>query len=250
VNRITPPTRDGESSTYDIDPDSFKRGAPGVWYVSKGDKNAKLNLTLSFQNGQNAKLTAKGKFNIYKPSISSLVGSTNVQVVLDTSSGVYLKLGDLNGVKAMSWDLYVDLSLDFPGTLSYLQLINRDASWSLGYDFTGDYWLDNKDPYPAYGPYYVGQFESFDMGFGDDPGVKVTSANSHLSVKDSFETYVRFQPDGIGNIPITIGRVDWRWQGAAAKNNGAWALTSSGITGPDLDKGDDSFPEWLDVYQK
>jgi hypothetical protein len=89
---------------------------------------------------------------------------------------------------------------------------------------------------------------NLDMQFADGPSI-ADSFLFFVEKNDSFKTYVCFQPDDDGSIPVTIGRVDWGWYGEAYNTNGLWQLDrASAITGPALDSSDDSFPQWPNVF--
>jgi hypothetical protein len=66
-----------------------------------------------------------------------------------------------------------------------------------------------------------------------------------ITLTDTFETYLQFQPDG--GIPVTIGRIDWGWSCWAIENNGIWTWATP-TSGPTPDWNDDSFPVWTQVY--
>jgi hypothetical protein len=48
-------------------------------------------------------------------------------------------------------------------------------------------------------------------------------------------------PDG--DIPVTLGRIDWNWAATAVNPGTGWYIMSDGVDGPALHD-DDSFPLW------
>ena len=73
-------------------------------------------------------------------------------------------------------------------------------------------------------------------------GLDVTS-----EMTDAFQSYIRFRPDGVNSIAVTLGLVSWGWSGRADETGGQWTLTSSSTNGPSLTESS-AFPYWEKVY--
>jgi hypothetical protein len=243
---------------YEVDLGLKTNNPTSLWWYNGGQKMAGCNCSIYTLNGQQVgTLTPYGFASIYSPQITSLVPTNNVEVILDTNnlSDIYLGVGQNNasGIKDMEWDVHVNISTNFHGYGTYVQLINRNFSWNqlLGIPYSdstsGAYWLDTQYPYGASGPFYTGlTLTNGIWHFSDGPDIS-GSLHSYANCTDSFKTYVCFQPNGSGSIPVTIGRVDWGWQGDAALSSGVWSLTTNSIPTPTLHP-DDSFPQWQYVH--
>jgi hypothetical protein len=68
---------------------------------------------------------------------------------------------------------------------------------------------------------------------------------SFLKKNDQFQTYVQFQPNG--GIPVTIGLINWSWNGDVEQAGGVWGLSSSNIGMPQLSPSD-AFPVWTQIF--
>ena len=251
------------SVTYDANPGALQGPSTHCWYVdglSNGSVWARGRLY--FSNGQNVSAAAIGIISIYKSSITSFVPTNNIHVVLTNNiPNVFLGLGDINGNGAMDWDLTVSLNTSFIGQLSYVQLIDRYWTWDTPppllwtpithASITGTYWLDNNVPYAIPGTIDMGTYytppSQIMMHFTDGPQLDETFY-SFADFTDRFKTYVRFQPDTPGSIPVTIGRVDWGWHGRGTLAGSAWFLQVQSITQPILNTNDNSFPIWQHTF--
>jgi hypothetical protein len=251
-DRFNPVAPDG-SADPTINAALLTQQTTPVWWFSGGNKPIWCKATVTLPNGQTATIVGEGNVSVYTPTITSLVPATNTEVILDTNnlSDIYLGVGQNNtsGINDMEWHLYVNISTNFHGHGTYVQLINRNFSWNqlLGLPYSdstsGAYWLDTQYPYGASGPFDTGHtLTNEDWNFSDGPNI-IGPLHSYANCTDSFKTYVCFQPTGSGSIPVTIGRVDWGWQGNAVLSGGVWSLTTNNIVTPTLHT-DNSFPQW------
>jgi len=228
------------------------------WYVNGPGGAVNVGASMLMPNGHSVSIAALGQFAIYRPQLTSLVPSTNIAIVLETnnSPNIYMGVGgSMNQKGGMQWNLYVSVNTNFQGQATYVQLLNQSYSWDEPYLLTGithydttdnEYWLDNTYPYLAAGPFPVaGAAINLNWNFGDSPDIS-GPLYSFADCIDIFKTYVCFQPNG--GIPVTIGRVDWAWNGMTVLSNGIWSLTISNIVMPTLDGADDTFPQWPWVY--
>ena len=138
------------SVNYDIDGDLLRVAEPYAWWYSAGNKNAYLNETLHFSNGQSATVSASGQFNMFKPKatmVNAHVHGTPT-VIWERQWGTSLsaaaiQLGVQGGTNCMAYDLQVTSS-DFPGEAKITQLCTINSS-GLGGSCSGC--LDGSDPY-------------------------------------------------------------------------------------------------------
>jgi hypothetical protein len=168
---------------------------------------------------------------------------------------IYLGLGTELGPGNMSFDLYAHDNTNYMGALFYVNLINRSQSHdvtvpnSVSDTTGGNYWLDNVYPYRNkkwdMSVFHPPIPNPLDINFNDGPYFS-GYCYSYVQMTDAFKTYLCFQPELSNSIPITIGSVDWGWNGKAQWQNNWWYLTSQGTSPPSLDV-DDSFPTWSSV---
>jgi hypothetical protein len=241
-------------TTYVRNDDLLTNSAIQCWYVNLPGGACSVGETLQFANGQYVSIAAAGSFTVYRPQISSLVVSGSPAVCFDTNADpgwVYIGVSTnySSDLHEMEWDLYVDVDLiDYPGKLSYLQLIDTSSEWTFGSDGTdGYFYLDNSTSFGGEDEMDAYDDMSSDLKYWDCPGIEVSSTlNSSLQRNDGFWTYVQFQPSG--GIPVTIGRVWWSWYGTTEKTSGVWSLTSSFLENPPTYDTSDGFPTWEQIY--
>jgi hypothetical protein len=221
------------------------------WYVNKPGGTVSVGMSLLFANGQTVGLAAAGHFTIVKPSIVGYGPLTNaIQASFHTNNGVSTECNLICYTQ-------VQPPQPFSGTLTYVQLVNRYATysapdpvlgicWSKSPDSTGGaYWLDNNCPYPDDPPSQSVSWNQSSAPFfyhKDSPDYE-GFCNS-ISVNDKFQAYLQFQPSA--GIPVTIQRIDWGWTCNATECSGIWTWNLS-TNGPTWNN-DDSFPVWPDVY--
>ncbi len=224
------------------------------WYVDQLNVGtASIGMNLHFSNGQFVSIAADGKFSVFKPQILGHTQVSSGTVELNTNDLSNIRLGMLYaGSDYIHWTAEVEMEPNFPGTLSYVQLTDFEASYDIGLycvskgDTTGgQYWLDNTanasdihDPNQSIFSAIQG------IPFGDGPEID-GSFCTFAQLTPSFKTYLRFQPDG--GIPITLERTEWTEYGRTDLSGGTWSLTTHNVVGPQF-YNDDSFPVWLQVF--
>jgi len=237
------------SENYRINSSLLKNtNQTSCWFVNKPGDHVSVGLNLKFSNGQTASVAARGDLTVYRPKITNLVVSGNPIVGFGTDGGIFIGVSESYGSTRheMDWDLYVDVDLiDYPGTLSYLQLINDNESYNYNYlpihhSTSGEYWLDNSTTFGDSHQINYSDMMGADLTYGDAPGIQV-SANSYVQKTDNFLTYIQFQPSE--GISVTIGIIDWGWVGDAEKSGGFWSLATGFVSGPRRNN-DDTFPQW------
>jgi hypothetical protein len=268
-----------QNFTYDQDGDEIPYGSvnyrmnnsllvntnqtAGWFYNSTGGKeHVGVGLNLQFSNGQRISVAAKGDFMVVKPRIVGMAHSCT-GVGFSTNSNSTINVVNCDN---MDFTILVKRPNYFSGEAFYTQLINRDASWDVapeglpaGIDTTwGNFYLDTREQYQAPVQFNFlsssGQPSSpvHPVDLPDSPEVG-GNVNSYINCQDDFNTFLRFQPDGNGSIPVTIGIVYWGWHGNAHRyvNSGGqwldWSLISS-YYGPNLNVPEDRFPIWLNTY--
>lgn len=158
----------------------------------------------------------------------------------------------------MQWDVNINLSTNFGGTVFYTQLINRNWFWDQGPTIprskrTSGYALDNVEISPLGTHLKTPDLnrlpDQLPTTFGDGPAL-ADYLSSYADLSDSFQAYLRFQP--VGGIPVTIARVDWGWHGViegtriGLSSDKIWTLTTRDVT-PSTCTNDDSFPLWTET---
>ena len=111
-----------------------------------------------------------------------------------------------------------------------------------------EYWLDSNCPYAADIEKYLSWNDNPEnhVDHSDSPGLGSNLCSS-ISIEDHFKTYLQFQPNTSGRIPVTIGRVDWGWSCTAIEIDKIWSKVVFSY-GPDQDWSDNSFPYWSHIY--
>jgi hypothetical protein len=240
-------------TTYVRNDNLLTNTAVQCWYVNQPGGACSVRETLHFANGQSVNIAAAGGFTVYRPKIVGFYPSTSTAVVLDTSSDIYLGLGEKSGQgsKRMQWNMDVEAKPTYSGWITDLQLVDSwDTHDGIFDDNTpgDDFWLDGSIIYAGDDFWRVrdDSESTTTIHHSDTPSID-GNFTSLVEKTDSFWTYVQFQPDG--GIPITIGIVTWGWHGkATADDSGVWSLNIQDITPPFLYSDDDTFPEWSNIF--
>ncbi len=232
------------SVNYDIDLSLMNVTEPYVWYVSKGDKNAYVNVDLYFSNGQNVTINPSGKFSVFKPNVVMVDPHQNGTPTVIWEDPWYfpergaIQLGVPSLAQNMSYLLRV-ISSDFSGDAEIIQLCNIDASGLNGscsgcLDGGGAYTSTHvqKNPNPTGGANI--------LNLDDAP-----DANGYISLhmNDSFVDYVMFKPDGDG-IYVNIAKVLWSVNAHVSYPD---SDINQNVTGPTGPTDSDEFPRWTNT---
>jgi hypothetical protein len=225
------------------------------WFVNGQGGKASIGANLRFPNGHYASVAAIGKFAVVKPhEVDFDWDPITVQFhVMDDGTSDQVDA-------AVNWLTYIERPDHFTGTATYAQLIARDynynyicvgiLTWTHSFTTSGEYWLDKDYPYGVDTPVHFDLSENpvKHVDHGDSPGLDARCYfNTSVVITDHFKTYLQFQPDSAGSIPVTIGRIDWGWSCSALKTNGVWSWTPH-KDNPTPHWEDDSFPQWTNVY--
>jgi hypothetical protein len=215
---------------------SFQATWPG--FVSGGDLTATLFDTYAVQGPTN-------------PMLSST--TTSVLVAPDVISPPDWFIGFGNGFNGgsppgITFEFTASAPASPTGQYAGTQLINSNTtvvaepSTSPSYRTTnGQTCLDN-DVFD-YGP--VSASNGILTGL-DAPGSLLTAQVAQLTRTDSFSTYFMYRPDGDSrNIWVSLGRLDWGWQGTATQVGTSGTFTGGGTATPNP-SGVASFalPQW------
>ena len=224
--------------------------------MSRGSKNARLDLTLLFNNSQSAKLTAGGKFSVYRPDF---VGLTNDQFacVMVKPGTTVLSVGTGTGApddESVQFDVLVQSRKR--GWITCPQLIVSSAS----YDTRDIDWcrnitepqLDNVASMCS--KLHVGDGGADGPHYFDAPSIE--GIYSYANKKDSFQVFVQFTPvsappsDTGSNIPITLAILGWDWEGHSANFGGTWYLdlVQTNQVSTISIQPSDQFPVWQKVH--
>jgi hypothetical protein len=192
------------------------------WFYNTNNGLVSVGLNLAFSNGQHATIAAAGKISVYRPSVT-FPYTVNQQIIPMLTNG-YLQLGNAsakggNDVGVADFDLVVTSTVPFTGIANWTQLIRRSVSgwFSLTQDTHGRYDLDTARFYNSNDAaiwLHTGPTASLNpwgrVTFSDSPGLPWWPSSQ--SIKDDFQTYLEFKPDGDG-IWVTLGIVTWGWGG-------------------------------------
>jgi hypothetical protein len=231
-----------------VDEKLLRQETTSAWWVTGQfgyeHKGALVDMDLSFDNGQSARVTGRGLFGMHRPTIATIPPpwySDPRHASLHYDLWTELRLD--------SQPLQVELRVTsrHSGYAKYVQLINADTSsdappyWRKTH---GEYWLDNTDPYGDL--YTISPNEAAHVPFEDGPSFP---GGSWISINESFKAYCQFRPndgDPNQNIWITLGRVDWSWTASAARGeDGGWSEYD--FCPPPTFSLESAFPQWFCV---
>jgi hypothetical protein len=240
------------SRNYFEDTSLLNNETTAAWWVSGGfNPSATYAATvgegLTFPNGQYLAIATHGLFTMFRPKVINFTGGS-ADINFDSISAKK-SLYAVFGCTAFVCDT------NFPGSAFYTQLINRAETNNINllpwmdHEYTGGFVLDVDSPYGLDTPMPFPDAAA-PVAHNDSPSIKegiIGSFVDYVYCKDSFKVYLQFEPTGGNSIPITLGRIDWGWEGLAQYTSGAWSLTINNPSGPTPDWTDDSFPSWTTV---
>lgn len=242
------------SVNYRLNQALLAQETTSAWWVSGGEKNVRINPTVDFDNGQSAKVMARGKFDMYRP-LCRLGGVkpvdffvTDLTVDVNLQEKCYLQIGTLEYNYDIDFD--VEVSSRFIGDAAITQICTLNYSNPNG-RVTGA--LDQIEFYRERVVYPAVEWNP--MNLDDGPGAWDYSPNR---VQGSFTDYVRFRPRaGVpdDNIYVTLGIVQnghgasWDILGVAQEGSGTWTITTNIINPPTSVDSSDAFPNWTEVFQ-
>lgn len=215
-------------------------------------KPISLGMHLSFTNGQQVIVTAKGLLGMHQPSITWDAASYQPGVVHGRISvysiSNFVDYSALQ-VRVGAYDsederLIVGVKSDslFPGQLGCTQLLIRDSL----FESFSNWRLDNSFPYSSIGYLFPpnGSYGKAAYTFGDGPTCPVGGY-----MHDQFKQYFQFRPDTAGSIWVTLGTAEWEWRGEITHSTNApsgWEwVTSPYCTHSQAIQPSSSHPEWL-----
>jgi hypothetical protein len=201
------------------------------WWVSGGFPfpkayPAKLEIGLTFNNGQYVHMTENGAFNMYRPT--SAVSTATGTVALDGNFN-YFGLHDgkpigLNGIPGITLTNLSTIPSGYSGTFQWVQVINsflfryqkNDGSegWKRAEGGGG---LDGGYPYSG-NPSWT----------EDSPGISIDGppyVAKYMSAFADFNIWLEFKPSGGHWVPLRV--VNWRWSGEGSLSGSTWTLIDS-----------------------
>jgi hypothetical protein len=250
------------SINYRVNPGLLSAETTHAWWVSGGfDPPAqyfsKLGVHLTFNNGQQAVVTARGLISMHEPKMrirNVMLGVLHgrswgtvppVLPVLQVKLGIFG--GDGQG-EAGNDCLQLDQEMltRYPGKMAVTQLCRLDFS-VLGFSFD-DWRLDKSFPYVEWHTEPTSPSLWFSQTWDDTPEVLLGGR-----LKGEFKQYFQFLPDGSESIYVTVGTATWDVHGEITEStqiaeNCAWCEwvvrthTHSGQMTPSHE-----FPTWTNT---
>jgi len=234
-----------------------------AWWISGGANgdanspatyNATLGEGLTFANGQYVALATHGQFHMYRPQVvNPTVTAPEISFILASDNSPNELIANFG------YSAKVICPVTFSGQAFYTQLIDRAETnnysnplfgWET--EYSGEFVLDGDSPYGSDSSLTLPS--TLRVQHGDDPFVKdgfpVGSFVDYVYCKDLFKLYLQFQPSGSDSIPVTLGRIDWGWEGLEKKTSGVWTMSVNNPSGPTPDWSDESFPYWRYIRPK
>ena len=238
------------SVNYTTNTNSLTNVTTHAWWVSGGasypgtEYSAALQDTLSFANGQIAKVFRSGKCDVYRPSLANWNQSVQAIVTNYIADGdEQISVGTQRGGNAMTFSARV-LSA-YPGVAFFTQVYD-DSSYPRNY---GSNTLDWVEVYPHEGQVNVlTNSGALNTPLFDDTPNESALDGSSVSLVIQFRDYLRFMPSvGQGpNISITLGKVNWGVNASATYTNGGWILDAGNPVIPSWGDSEE-FPFWIGV---
>ncbi len=256
-NYQSPPNSAG-CVTYEDHADLWRVAQPYAWWISGGTKNARLDETLTFANGQTAKISARGKFKMFRPKISLVpVGAAPSFFPNYHGAVPGIQLGgdgdQRDGNHAMAFEVSYDAA-NYSGTGAIAQLLTADYSARPSLTFS-DWRLDG-----SAAPYVEAPIDPFhypapqtNVPFDDEPQNYQPFIFSRIWVQASFQDYCMFRPDTGSpdqNIFVTLGIITWSCDGELSQiaigepGFPGIKVTKDQVVGPAGPVDSDQFPYW------
>lgn len=250
------------SDTYTNNSELLNFMTTSCWYINSPGGAANLAANLSFSDGQQAVITAKGQFAVFRPTISGFQAHPPYFAALvPSNSPSELQLGNNVPAGLMWYGIRVNCAAPFSGSACMVQLINAsravaNTTYGGGQESTtdGEFYLDNQDPYPntdcsiSQSTGYFNGISLYDQpGYGLNYIVGLYPINL-CSINDSFKDYIMFQPNGNNSIWVTLGRVFWSWSASTTQTNGVWSNPTYQVSSPSKPDSSDELPNWPFTY--
>jgi hypothetical protein len=228
-------------------------------FRTSGDTIVRCDTVSLFSNGQMVSLSTSGWASRVRPRIEDIVSNRSPVNMFLNGDGSLHEIALFDGVGlGIEWTVTLRRPDQFSGSAWYTQLIRRTQSYNtypLGMpgipnQTDGSFWLDTSDPYRGVVGFPISGATARPVYLGDNPGLieGLFGFYDRAENQDDFRTYLRWQPDTPGSIPVTVGRIDRGWHGKAEKISGVWTLTVRTAYGPNLDGAEENFPDWTRVY--
>ncbi|MGA2869545.1 MAG: hypothetical protein ABSF34_10345, partial [Verrucomicrobiota bacterium] len=143
-------------TSYNINPNLLFNYTTACWFINGLGGNVNLAESLTFANGQQAEVTAKGKISIYTPTFQNPLNLIDQgKVALYPGQGIATghTVFGLQPPSGNSVSYSDNVRSTFPGTAQLTQLLIGQASGTV-YTFNteGLSYLDKAEPYPYEGP--------------------------------------------------------------------------------------------------
>ena len=125
------------------------------------------------------------------------------------------------------------LQSQYAGSAGYTQLISGEFDSDLtvathGYELDVVEWARGLNTIRN-----IGSWSQNVVPFDDQPDVGLANFKSATGMNLSFRTSLRFKPDGVSNIFVTLRIVTWGVSASATKAGGVWSVdASSAPSGP------------------
>jgi hypothetical protein len=232
------------------------------WIDAAKDIEVKCEVTI----GNNPSPPLKAPFDVLRPKMESFVSTitTDSPPVAVGKTGFLGDVIELHFGSKASPGITISAEVSTPasgaGKIAFIQLVDLSNAVTIG-DVTktlssdGKYVLDNteKSKDAPYGDktLALGNSDKKNHTMEDTPGVPLLKELKNVVVFNNFKTYLMYHPDTPANIWVTLGVLEWNWNGSAtikdAEKN-EWTLDDgSKFSDPkDPPKGKDSIelPEW------
>jgi hypothetical protein len=231
------------SEDYKRDAYLLTTETPVNWWVSgnfdfPASYPVELKETITFQNGQTAKLWAYGGIQMYRPKAKISAKTSRVSVM----AGWLIFADDVHD--GITFSNSISIPPGFPGAEKWTQVLPSTSIVFKGPN--GADYVRHQGGQAPFGDYpipYLVRLPGTDIPV-DSPGTPLHDWCVRLERSDSFRMFMMFEPPG--GIPVPLRVVDWEWHGVATNGPSGWGLASSPddhSTDP-ADKDTEDYPEW------
>jgi hypothetical protein len=234
------------------DSDKKKQEVNFHWY----DAGNKLKLIYSAEV-EGEKLYAEALFNVKKPEITMRAeipgGKFAFARVTYTDENRNQVTGDELIYDTPSENYSIKFTHDplpsqFPGETQYVQLVHTAGRVEKHRDALDPCLEMNKQGLDKTYPYSPGPEAT------DAPGVPVGYLDLNISVKNHFEMYLMFKPEGEDSIFVPLRVLDWDWTVLAGRkginDENKWDISGSKISKDPQDRKAEDYPQWnLCMYE-
>ncbi len=195
------------------------------WVGGAANRQVRVDVVI---NGR-LRCSARASFNVIRPKLVHFTSRTANVAVGSPFGNTELYFG--NPVPGIAWEGRVTTGAGAAGRLQYVQVVDTDRRFRTNGGVSrqitsgGTFVLDSSVPYSP--SIAIPNSATRTIRSNDTPGTRLFATRNAASVNEgySFNLYLMYRPNGVGNIWVPLGRLDWHWCGHATRGAGGWVLS-------------------------